>query len=59
MDPSKWKSVAVPISIWTKLKELADRNDRSVGGTISFLTKREYEKIVDNKPTQKSRLVDA
>ena len=53
MDPSKWKSVAVPISIWTKLKELADRNDRSVGGTISFLTKREYEKTVDNKPAQR------
>jgi|TARA_R100000149_G_scaffold65346_1_gene39541 macrodomain Ter protein organizer (MatP/YcbG family) len=53
MDPSKWKSVAVPISVWTKLKELADRNDRSVGGTISFLTKREYEKTVDTKQAQR------
>ena len=30
LDPSKWKSVAVPISVWTKFIELADRNDRSV-----------------------------
>ena len=53
MDPNKWKSVAVPINIWSMLKEIADRNDRSVGGTISFLTKREYEKIVDSKPTER------
>ena len=41
MDPNKWKSVAVPINIWAMLKEIDDRNDRSVGGTISYITKRE------------------
>ncbi len=42
MDSEKWKSVAVPISTWTMLKELSKDNDRSIGGQISFLTKQEY-----------------
>ena len=57
MDPNKWKSVAVPINIWSMLKEIAYRNDRSVGGTISYLTKREHEKTVDKE--QKIRVVSS
>jgi hypothetical protein len=59
MDPNKWKSVAVPINIWSMLKEIADRNDRSVGGTISYLTKREHEKTVDiDAEKQLSKIID-
>tara|TARA_R100000329_G_scaffold150991_1_gene145435 strand:+ start:592 stop:765 length:174 start_codon:yes stop_codon:yes gene_type:complete len=57
MDPNKWKSVAVPINVWAMLKEIADRDDRSVGGTISYLTKREHEKTVDKE--QKIRVVSS
>ena len=57
MDPNKWKSVAVPINIWSMLKEIADRNDRPVGGTISYLTKREHEKTVDKE--QQIRVVSS
>jgi hypothetical protein len=53
MDPNKWKSVAVPIKVWEMLKTIAESNDRSVGGTISFLTKKEYEKNIDTNMTSR------
>lgn len=40
MDPDRWKSVAVPISVWEMLKKLSDKEDRSIGGTIAWLTKK-------------------
>ena len=52
MDRDKWKSIAVPIETWKKLNELAKENFRTVGGTITYLTQKEYEsekKLVDEK----------
>ena len=52
MDTDKWKSIAVPIETWKKLNELAKENFRTVGGTITYLTQKEYEsekKLVDEK----------
>ena len=57
MDTDKWKSIAVPIDTWKKLQQLAKENYRSVGGTITYLTEKEYEssaagikkKLVDEK----------
>ena len=43
MDTDKWKSIAVPIETWKKLNELAKENFRTVGGTITYLTQKEYE----------------
>jgi|TARA_R100001163_G_C4895352_1_gene86400 hypothetical protein len=42
MDPDKWKSVAVPIKTWDMLKKMSEGNDRSIGGEITNLAKREY-----------------
>jgi hypothetical protein len=42
MDPDRWKSVAVPIKTWDMLKELSEDNDRSIGGEITNLVKKEY-----------------
>ena len=57
MDTDKYKSIAVGIKTWKKLNELAKENYRSVGGTITYLTEKEYEssaagikkKLVDEK----------
>ena len=52
MDTDKYKSIAVGIETWKKLNELAKENYRSVGGTITYLTQKEYEsekKLVDEK----------
>ena len=51
MDTAKWKSIAVPIDTWKKLNKLAKDNFRTVGGTITYLTEKEYEsnKLVDEK----------
>ena len=52
MDTDKWKSIAVPIETWKKLNTLATENFRTVGGTITYLTQKEYEsekKLVDEK----------
>jgi len=51
MDTDKYKSIAVGIETWKKLNELAKENYRSVGGTITYLTEKEYEseKLVDEK----------
>ena len=43
MDTDKWKSIAVPIETWKKLNQLAKENFRTVGGTITYLTEKEYE----------------
>ena len=43
MDTDKWKSIAVPIETWKKLNELAKENFRTVGGTITYMTEKEYE----------------
>ena len=42
MDPDKWKSVAVSKKTWSRLKELSEDSERSIGGEISFLAKQEY-----------------
>ena len=55
MDKEKWKSIAVPIETWKKLNKLATENFRTVGGTITYLTQKEWEdeyeseKLVDEK----------
>ena len=51
MDTDKYKSIAVGIETWRKLNELAKENFRTVGGTITYLTQKEYEskKLVDEK----------
>jgi len=51
MDTDKWKSIAVPIDTWKILNELAKENFRTVGGTITYLTQKEYgsKKLVDEK----------
>ena len=52
IDTDKWKSIAVPIETWKKLNKLATENFRTVGGTITYLTQKEYEsekKLVDEK----------
>ena len=51
MDTYKYKSIAVNIETWRKLNELAKENYRSVGGTITYLTEKEYEskKLVDER----------
>ena len=43
MDTDKYKSIAVNIDTWKKLQELAKKDFRSVGGTITYLTEKEYE----------------
>ena len=50
MDPDKWKSVAVSMKTWRRLKELSEDSERSIGGEISFLAKQEYlSKKMDRK----------
>ena len=50
MDPDKWKSVAVSKKTWSRLMELSEDSERSIGGEISFLAKHEYlSKKMDRK----------
>tara|TARA_R100001510_G_scaffold50777_1_gene50050 strand:- start:2211 stop:2387 length:177 start_codon:yes stop_codon:yes gene_type:complete len=37
MDTQKWKSVALPIDAYEKVKVLAKENERSIARQISFL----------------------
>tara|TARA_X000000950_G_C13517563_1_gene498243 strand:- start:327 stop:479 length:153 start_codon:yes stop_codon:yes gene_type:complete len=37
MDPNRWKSVAVRIEDYKKLKQLAKKEFRAPAGTIGFL----------------------
>lgn len=39
MDTSKWKSVAVSIDVWVRLRKMADKNDRSVSKQLAHLVK--------------------
>jgi len=45
MDPDRWKSVAVPIDIWEMLKKLSESEDRTIGKTIAWLTKKEFNYV--------------
>ena len=37
MDTTKWKSVALPIDAYEKVKVLAKENERSIARQITFL----------------------
>ena len=39
MDPNKWKSVAVSIDVYEMLKDLAEKNERSVSSELAHLVK--------------------
>ena len=39
MDPNKWKSVAVSIDVYEMLKDLAEKNERSVSSQLAHLVK--------------------
>jgi len=39
VDTTKWKSVAVSIDVYKKLREMADQNDRSVSKQVAHLVK--------------------
>lgn len=39
MDTSKWKSVAVSLEIYNKLRSMAEQNDRSVSKQLAHLVK--------------------
>ncbi len=41
MDTSKWKSVAVAISVYTTLKQMAEKNHRSVSKQLAYLVDKE------------------
>ena len=44
MDPNKWKSVAVSIEVYEMLKQLADKNERSVSRQLAHLVKQVAQK---------------
>ena len=44
MDTSKFKSVTVPIETWKLLKEIADRDMRSVSMVVAWLASQELTK---------------
>jgi|TARA_E500000318_G_C3498279_1_gene187310 hypothetical protein len=39
MDPNKWKSVVVSIEVYELLKDLAEKNERSVSRQLAYLVK--------------------
>jgi predicted CopG family antitoxin len=39
LDTTKWKSVAVSIDVYRKLREMAEENDRSVSKQVAHLVK--------------------
>jgi hypothetical protein len=41
MNTNKWKSVAVSIEVYTLLKDLAQKNDRSVSKQLAHIVKKE------------------
>ena len=43
-DPNKWKSVAVSIEVYEMLKQLADKNERSVSRQLAHLVKQVAQK---------------
>ncbi len=44
MDSAKWKSIAVSIDIYTILRQLAEKNDRSVSKQVAHMVKQIAEK---------------
>ena len=56
MDPDRWKSVAIPMKTWKLLKEMAEKNDRSIGGEISHLTKQQYSFFSANANNYKEKI---
>jgi hypothetical protein len=45
MDTSKWKSVAVSIEVYKVLRDMAEKNDRSVSKQVAHMVKQ----AADNK----------
>lgn len=41
MNTNKWKSVAVSIEVYKLLKDLAQKNDRSVSKQLAHIVKKE------------------
>lgn len=39
MDTRKYKSVALRIDVYNKVKKLSEENDRTISGTVSHLAK--------------------
>lgn len=39
MDTKKYKSVALRIDVYDKVKKMSEENDRTISGTVSHLTK--------------------
>ena len=37
MDPGRWKSVVVPISTYQVLRDMAERNRRTISGQFTFV----------------------
>jgi len=37
MDPGRWKSVVVPISTYQVLRDMAQRNRRTISGQFTFV----------------------
>ena len=37
MDTTKWKSIAVPLDAYEKVRALAEENERSIARQITFL----------------------
>jgi len=44
VDTTKWKSVAVSIDVYKKLREMAEENDRSVSKQVAHLVKQADQK---------------
>ena len=43
MDPGRWKSVVVPISTYQVLRDMAERNRRTISGQFTFLLEKHQE----------------
>jgi macrodomain Ter protein organizer (MatP/YcbG family) len=39
VDTKKYKSVALRIDVYDKVKKMSEENDRTISGTVSHLTK--------------------
>ena len=39
MDTKKYKSVALRIDVYDKVKRMSEQDDRTISGTVSYLTK--------------------
>ena len=43
MDPGRWKSVVVPISTYQVLRDMAQREHRTISGQFTFLLEKHQE----------------